>query len=189
MRQLALSAALLIPLGVDTFALAAALGAAGLRGEDRLRVSLVFTAFEAGMPIVGVLIGQVADRLIGAWAGYGAVLFLFLAGVLLLRPGDAEDDEERRLRLLTHARGVAILGLGLSISVDELTIGVSAGLLGLPVPLVVVWVGLQAFLATQIGLRFGARIGERIRERSERLAGVALIGVAILLLVLKLLSR
>lgn len=189
MRQIALSAALLIPLGVDTFALAAALGAAGLRRDDRLRVSLVFTAFEAGMPIVGVLIGQVADRLIGTWAGYGAVLFLFIAGGLLLRPGDAEAQEERRLRLLTRARGVAIIGLGLSISVDELTIGVSAGLLGLPVPLVVVWVGVQAFLAAQIGLRFGARIGERVRERSERLAGMALIGVGILLLVLKLVGR
>lgn len=189
MRQVFLSAALLIPLGVDTFALAAALGAAGLRRQDRLRVSLVFTAFEAGMPIVGMLIGQVADRFIGAWAGYGAILFLFIAGVLLLRPGGAEEAEERRLRLLAHARGLAIIDLGLSISVDELTIGVSAGLLGLPIALVVVWVGVQAFLATQLGLRFGARIGERVRERSERLAGVALIGVAVLLLALKLLSR
>lgn len=189
MQQLLLSAALLVPLGVDTFALAAALGAAGLKRQDRLRVSLVFTAFEAGMPIVGILIGQAADRFIGAWAGYIGVLFLFVAGVLLLRPGEREAQEERRLRLLANTRGVAVMGLGLSISVDELTIGVSAGLLGLPVPFIVVWVGLQAFLATQVGLRFGARIGERVRERSERLAGVALIGVAALLLVLKLLSR
>lgn len=189
MQQLLLSAALLLPLGVDTLALAAALGAAGLKTSDRLRVTLVFTAFEAGMPIVGLLVGQVADRFIGAWAGYGGILFLIIAGLLLLRPGEAEQNEERHLRLLAHARGLAILDLGLSISVDELTIGFSAGLLGLPVVLVVVWVGLQAFLATRVGLRFGARIGERARERSERLAGVALIAVALLLLVLKLVSR
>ena len=189
MRQFLLSAALLLPLGVDTLALAAALGAAGLKARDRPRVTAVFTAFEAGMPIVGMLVGQVADRFIGAWAGYAGILFLVVAGVLLLRPGDAEANEERRLRLLTHARGLAILDLGLSISVDELTIGFSAGLLGLPIVVVVVWVGVQALVATQVGLRLGSRIGERVRERSERLAGVALIAVALLLLVLKLVSR
>ena len=52
-------------------------------------------------------------------------------GLLLLRPGKDEDGEERRLRLLAHARGLAILDLGLGISVDELTIGLSAGLLAL----------------------------------------------------------
>jgi len=39
---------LVLPLGLDTFAVAAALGIAGLKGRDRLRVSLLFTAFEVG---------------------------------------------------------------------------------------------------------------------------------------------
>jgi putative Mn2+ efflux pump MntP len=64
----------------------------------------------------------------------------------------------------------------------------SAGLLGLPIALAVIWIAVQAFIATQVGLRFGARLGEEIRERSEQAAGVALIGVALVLLVLKLLK-
>ncbi|GAC1642754.1 MAG: hypothetical protein PVS2B1_16940 [Candidatus Dormibacteraceae bacterium] len=56
---------------------------------------------------------------------------LSIAGVLLLRPGRDEIDETRKLQLLSHARGFAIIDLGLSISVDELTIGLSAGLLEL----------------------------------------------------------
>ena len=183
MRQLLITAGLLLPHAVDTFALAAALGAAGLEKQDRLRVSLVFTIFEAGMPIAGILVGRVAGNLIGAWAGYGGILFLLLAGVLLLRP-----DDERRLQLLAHARGIAIIDLGLGISVDELTVGLSAGLLGLPIAVAIVWIAVQAFVAAQVGLRFGARIGEEIRERSEHAAGVALIAVALLLLALKLLK-
>jgi len=186
LRQTLIAAGLLLPLALDTFALAAALGMAGLKGEDRLRVALVFTAFEAGMPIAGMLIGRAAGSFLGAWAGYGGIAFLFLAGALLLRPEKKEGDESARLKLLAHARGLAILDLGLSISVDELTVGLSAGLLGLSILVTVVWIGIQAFVATQLGLRFGARIGEEFRERAEWVAGVALIVVALVLLGLRL---
>jgi manganese efflux pump family protein len=185
-RQFLIAAGLLLPLGLDTFALTAALGMAGLERRDRLRVTLVFTAFEAGMPVAGMLVGRAAGSFIGAWAGYGGIAFLFLAGLLLLRPGQKECDETARLRLLAHARGLAILDLGLSISVDELTVGLSAGLLGLSIPIAVVWIAVQAFLATQAGLRLGGRLGEEVRERAEWLAGVALILVAVVLLVLRL---
>ena len=187
-RQLLITAGLLLPLALDSFALAAALGMAGLERRDQLRVALVFTVFEAGMPIAGLLVGRVAGSLIGEWAGYGGILFLLIAGFLLLRSGQREEDEERRLRLLAHARGLAIIDLGLSISVDELTVGLSAGLLGLSIALTVIWIAVQAFAAAQLGLRLGARLGEEVRERSEQAAGVVLILVALVLLVLKLLK-
>jgi putative Mn2+ efflux pump MntP len=185
-RQLLIAAGLLLPLGLDTFALAAALGMAGLEKRDRLRVTLVFTAFEAGMPIAGMLIGRAAGAFLGTWAGYGGIAFLFLAGALLLRPGQTESDEAGRLRLLAHASGLAIVDLGISISVDELTVGLSAGLLGLSIILTVIWIGVQAFVATQAGLRLGGRLGAEVWERAEWLAGVALILVAVVLLVLRL---
>jgi manganese efflux pump family protein len=188
MRQLLITAGLLLPLGLDTFALSAALGVAGLKQENRLRVSLLFTVFEAGMPILGVLVGQAIGKVVGSWAGYGGILFLGIAGALLLRPGQDEDAEGRRLKLLAQARGLAVIDLGLSISVDELTVGLSAGLLGLPIALTVIWIAVQAFAAAQLGLRFGARIGEEVRERSEQVAGVVLIAVALALLALRVLK-
>lgn len=184
MRQLLLTAGLLLPLGLDTFALGAALGVAGLSREQRLRVALVFTVFEAGMPIAGMLVGRAAGAYLGDSAAYGGIALLIVAGLLLLRTG-GEEDEEGRLGLLGRARGVAILTLGLSVSIDELTVGLSAGLLGLPIALAVVWIAIQAFAAAQVGLRFGGRIGDRLRERSEKAAGVALMAVAALLFVLK----
>jgi putative Mn2+ efflux pump MntP len=184
-RDLLIAAGLLLPLALDTFALAAALGMAGLEARDRLRVALIFTAFEAGMPLAGMLLGRAAGAFLGAWAGYGAIAFLVLAGALMLRPGQDEAEETRKLRLLSHARGLAIVDLGLSISVDELTIGLSAGLLGFSILLTVLWIGVQAFVATQVGLRLGSRVGEEFRERAEWIAGVALILVAVVLLALK----
>jgi len=186
LRQALITAGLLVPLGLDTFALAAALGLAGLTGRDRLRVALVFTTFEAGMPILGFLVGRVAGGFLGEWAGYVAIALLIVAGALLVRPSADEEGEQRRLKMLARAHGFAIVVLGLSISLDELTVGFSAGLLGLSLLVTVIWVGVQAFLATQLGLRLGERLGEEIRERAEWVAGVALIAVALVLLVLRI---
>lgn len=188
MGHVLLAAGLLLPLGLDTFALSTALGVAGLRPEDRLRVSLLFTVFEAAMPIAGMLIGQLVGHVIGDLAGYGAILLLIVVGAVLLRPGRDEGAEERRLTLLAHARGPAMVGLGLSISFDELTVGFSAGLLGLSIALAVIWIAVQAFAAAQVGMRLGARVSDAVRERSEQAAGVALVAVALILLALKLLN-
>lgn len=186
MKHLFILAGIILPLGLDTFALAAALGVAGIQAGRRMRTSLILAAFEAGMPIVGFFIGAVVGNVIGAFAGWTAIAFLAVAGLLMLRPGD-EEKEEARLKLLARAQGVAIIDLGLAISIDELAIGFSLGLLGLPLVVAVVWLGVQAFVAAQLGMRLGLRIGEWLRERAEQLAGAILVGMAALLLALKLL--
>ena len=90
-----------------------------------------------------MLVGRAVGSLVGATAGWAGIAFLFLAGLLLLRPGNDEEATDRRLRLLAHTRGLAIIDLGLGISVDELTIGLSAGLLALPIAFIVVWIALS----------------------------------------------
>ena len=73
----------------------------------------------------------------------------------------------------------------MSISLDELAVGFSAGLLRLPLVPLLVAIAAQACLVTQAGLRVGARIG-RLREMPERIAGVALIALGAVLVTLQL---
>jgi manganese efflux pump family protein len=186
MLQLVVTLAILLPLALDTLALAAALGIAGLEPRHRLRVALIFTAFEAGMPILGLITGHLVGGVIGGWAGVAGIVFLFAAGVLLLWPGADEEAEARRFRILVRARGLALIDLGLGISVDELTVGFSAGLLALPFAITVAWIAIQAFAAAQLGLRIGSRIAYAVRERSQQAAGVGLMGVAVVLFLLRL---
>lgn len=171
----------LLPLSLDTFAVSAALGLGGLSRRERLRASLVLSLFELGMPVVGLLAGHGLGDAIGGVAEIAAAVGLLALGLWLLLAD--EEAEEERVAALPRTRGLALLGLGLSVSLDELAIGFTIGLLGLSVPLALALIGAQAFLVAQLGLRLGARLGEAAREGAERLAGVALIGLGVLILV------
>lgn len=177
---------LIVPLGLDTFAVAAALGIAGIDREDRARVTLLFTVFEMGMPLVGFFGGALVGRTLGDVADYLAIAILIALGVYVLWPR-REEGEGERLTLLARTRGLAALGLGVSISLDELAIGFTLGLLRFNVLLVIVLIGMQTLIVTQLGLRLGRRLGERIREGAERLAGIALALLGLVLLAEKLL--
>ncbi len=74
----------------------------------------------------------------------------------------------------------------MSISLDELAIGFTLGLMRLPATLVIALIAAQTFAVTQLGLRLGARLSERLREGAERLAGVALTVLGLVLLAEKL---
>ncbi len=172
--------ALIVPLGLDSFAVAAALGIAGVSGRDRLRVSALFGAFEAAMPLLGFAIGAPIGHAIGADADYVAVALLAGVGLYMLLAED-EQGEARRAGELTRLHGFAWVLLGLSISLDELAIGLTLGLLRVPVLAAALLMGAQAVVLSQLGLRLGARVGERFREGAERVAAVALLALAVVL--------
>lgn len=172
--------ALVIPLGLDTFGVALALGIAGLPREQRLRVSFLFAGFEAAMPLIGLALGAPLGRAIGSAADYVAAVLIASLGIYMLVSETREDD---RLLSLTQRGMFGAVALGVSISLDELAIGFSAGLLRLPIPALVIAVAVQAFIVTQIGVRLGGRVSEGLREGAERVAGLALIALGAILLI------
>jgi manganese efflux pump family protein len=178
--------ALVVPLGLDSFAICAALGLAGLDRRQRLRVSFLFPAFEAGAPLIGLALGAPLGRAIGGVADYIAAAALVAFGLFTLIRGEA--GEEERVGQLATTHGLAIVGLGLGIALDELAIGFTIGLLGLPLVPVLVVIAVQAVVFSQLGLRLGAHVSERLREDAERLAGLALIAIGFVLLAEKILS-
>ena len=179
-------AALILPLGLDTFAVAAAMGVAQLTTRQRLRLSLLFAAFEGGMPVVGLIVGAGLGRLIGGLADYLAIAALAALGLYMLR-SEGEQDE-RLMALFARAHGIGIVGLGLSVSLDELAIGFTIGLLRVALAPAVLLIAAQAFIVSQVGFALGGHVAEAVRENAERLAGAVLVVVAALLLLSKLLG-
>jgi len=177
---------LILPLSLDTFAIAAALGMTRLTGSQRIRFSLLFAAFEGGMPVVGLLIGAGLGRVIGGYSEYLAIAALVGLGAYMLF---GRDDDDQRVQRLVSSRGWAVIGLGLGVSLDELAIGFSIGLLNVPIVPAIVLIATQAFVVSQIGFALGGKVSEAAREGAERLAGAVLIVIAGALLVAKILGH
>jgi putative Mn2+ efflux pump MntP len=166
--------ALIVPLSLDTFAVSAAIGVSGLSARERLRVSLLFALFEGIMPLVGFLVGAAVGEVIGQDADYIAGgLLVALGGYMLLAEDEAQELETAQM--FARTRGLAVIGLGVGISLDELVIGFSVGLLRISIVLAAVLIATQAFVAAQIGIRLGQRLGEEFREGAEKLAGAMLV--------------
>jgi manganese efflux pump family protein len=172
--------AFVLPLGLDSFAVAAAIGATGAASFwVRLRISLIFVIFEGGMPLIGLALGSALARGIGDIADYLAAAAVIGIGAWMLLAG--EKDEEKASRI-TSSHGLALVALGVSISLDELAIGFTIGLAGLAVTAVIVAIAVQAFLAAQLGLAIGAKMAERWRERAGKAAGIALVLLGVYLI-------
>src|SRR5437667_11988826 len=92
--------ALVVPLGLDTFAVAAALGMSGLTRRDRIRVTMLFTLFEMGMPIVGIVLGAGAGTVAGYAADYVAIAILIAMGIFMLSPRPYDRHYPARVRHL-----------------------------------------------------------------------------------------
>ncbi len=178
--------AVVLPLALDTFAVSAALGVAGISSERRIRLGLVFAAFEAGMPLVGLIIGAALGSVLGSVGDYLAIAALAGLGIYLLVAG--EEQEEARIERFAVASGPALIVVGLSVSLDELAIGFALGLTGVPVVPALVLIAVQAFVAAQLGFALGHRLGKTVREGAERLAAIALIALAAVLLLARLTS-
>lgn len=166
----------MLPLALDTFAVSAALGLAGLDRRGRIQASVLFPAVETAMPVAGLALGHGLARAIGQAAEYVGALVVAAAGAWLLGERDAAES-----RPLPVAGGWALVALGLGISVDELALGLGIGLLRLSFAAAVIMIAVQAIVASQLGLLVGRRLGARGRVAAERLAGVALLALGLVL--------
>ena len=137
------------------------------------------------MPLIGLALGAPLGRALGDTADYIAIAVLLAFGLFTLL---GREDDYERLSELIQLRGPSAILLGVSISLDELAIGFTLGLLRLPAALVIVLIAVQTFVVTQLGLRLGHRLSERLREGAQRFAGLALAVLALVLLAEKLVT-
>ena len=175
--------------GMSNFGAAIAIGVSGVDARTRLRVGLIFGAFEAGMPVLGLIIGdQVAAPLGHAARWLGAALLMAVGGYALIaaaragrapRSGAAHQSGVA-VRPATGPAGTGRLLLsGLALSVDNLAVGFALGTHTTSIAVGAIIIGAVSVALSLLGLELGARIGAAVGERGEQLAGLVLICVGI----------
>lgn len=190
-----------VSVGLSNFAAAIAIGVPGVDVGTRVRVGIVFGVFEAGMPVVGLLIGQQAAEPLGRAARWiGAGLLIAVGGYALVaatRAGAVRAPRSDRERAATEPAATApppvpagsaggfwrLILSGFALSLDNLVIGFALGTYHTPILVGALVIGAVSVGLSLIGLELGARIGRWAGRRGEQLAGLMLAGVGIALAV------
>ena len=176
--------------GLDNFAAAIAIGLTGVDRRVRLRIAVVFGVFEAGMPVIGLLVGRGLSGSLGAQAHLVGGGLLIAAGAqtavveLRSRDGDGNGDGHGhdRAPALAGAPLGRLIVLAAGLSIDNLIIGFALGAHRAPLVLSIVVIGVVSVGLSLLGLEFGQRLGERIERWSELLGAAVLIAVGVAIL-------
>jgi manganese efflux pump family protein len=191
---------LAVALGLSNFAAAIGIGVSGVRGRARVQIAVVFGVFEAGMPVLGVALGQGVAASLGQaarWLGGAALIVIGLTSLILARRGARGARAARDARDARVAGGRTgdggpdpdgdgpswrlgrIVISGLALSVDNLAAGFALGAYHTGLALAATVFGTVSVIMTLAGLELGARLGASAGDRSELIASVMLIAVGI----------
>lgn len=165
-----------VVIGFNNFATALALGAIGQ--EKRLwRILTVFAVFEFNVPLIGLWLGQnAAKSFMDASSWLGTVLLAALGILTLVQSARDTRDQKRLAARITSWRGLIFLSAGLSL--DNLVIGFSLGLRGMPALLLATTVMVFSVTFAWIGLKLGGRSRRSYENVTEAIAGVLLLALA-----------
>lgn len=142
-------------------------------------MGVIFGLFEAGMPILGLLLGESLARTLGNaahWIGAGLLIatgtYALIQAVCSRRADSGEDQAATQ-------RTGRLLVTGLALSIDNLAVGFALGAYHVSVVLAAVVIGAVSVALSLVGLELGSRLGARTGERGELIGGLVLIGVGI----------
>jgi putative Mn2+ efflux pump MntP len=176
---------LAVAVGLSNFAAAIGIGLSGVSGRTRVRVAVVFGLFEAGMPVLGVVLGQsVASGLGQAARWLGAAALIIIGTVSLLQAWRSHDSGRGSDSGSGRGGGQArswrtgrLLISGLALSIDNLAAGFVLGAYHTSLAVAAVVFGLVSVAMSLAGLELGARLGIVTGDRSELIASAMLIAV------------
>ncbi|GFN32263.1 manganese efflux pump MntP [Paenibacillus xylaniclasticus] len=161
---------LTLSLGFDALIVSASLG---LRKETKYKIktALVFASAETLMPIAGMMIGGALGHLFqGALSIMGALLLIGVAIYFLF----LEKEEDEHAALGHQLTGWPLIAVAIGISLDELAVGFSAGLMQAPIVLTITLIAVQSFALSMIGITFGAKFKPYLGEWAEKASGLML---------------
>lgn len=143
-------------------------------------VGLWFGIFQAGMPLIGYILGVQFQELITSIDHWIAFVLLGIIGGNMIKEALSDDDCEEADESLDVK---TMFGLAVATSIDALAVGVTFAFLGVDIVPAVSFIGICTFTISAVGVKIGNIFGTRYKSKSEFAGGVILIlmGTKILL--------
>ena len=171
---------LAIGLAADAMAVSAARGLAMPRIGARhvFLVAVFFGGFQAIMPCLGWLAGTRLGPLVEAWDHW--IAFVLLAGIGGKMLWEAREEPSSDVSSDRDPfRLDVMLALAIATSIDAMAAGITLPMLGAPLALSAVTIGVTTAILSGIGLFAGRRFGAALGRSLDVAGGLVLIGLGL----------
>lgn len=144
-------------------------------------VGLYFGVFQAGMPLLGYLLGMQFKEMITSIDHWIAFVLLGIIGANMIKEGFSKEEisDEKTDRISVKE----MLGLAVATSIDALAVGVTFAFLQVEIIPAVCIIGITTFILSAAGVKIGNIFGTRYKSKAEIAGGVILIFMGVKILV------
>ena len=171
---------LAVGLSMDAFAVSVCKGLSmqKMNWRHALIIGLYFGGFQAGMPLIGYLLGMGFQSRIEAVDHWIAFLLLGFIGINMIR--ESRDTDEEHVDPSIGFRTMVVLAVATSI--DALAVGVTFAFLQVAILPAVCFIGVVTFFLSAVGVKIGNVFGTRYKSRAELAGGIILVLMGIKIL-------
>jgi putative Mn2+ efflux pump MntP len=170
-----------IALAMDAFSVSMTKGFTqkNLTNSQILYYGLFFGGFQALMPILGYLCGNIIASIVESLASIIGFILLLIIGLNMIRESLNSDDDE----ITDHFSFKEVTLLAIATSIDAFAVGITIALIKDPILISAIIIGIVAFVFSIVGVFIGKKIGHLVGDKFQILGGVILIliGIKILL--------
>lgn len=170
-----------VGLSMDAFAVSICKGLSmkKMNVKNALLTGLYFGGFQAGMPLIGYLLGTQFKEYIVSIDHWIAFILLGIIGANMIKEALSKDEEE-----VDDSFGFkSMILLSIATSIDALAVGVTFAFLNVNIVPAVSFIGIITFTLSAIGIKIGNVFGTKFKSKAELFGGAVLIimGIKILL--------
>ena len=151
--------------------------------ETRARLMLMplaFGVFQAGMPVLGYVLGGLAADLIQRYSGIVAMIILGVIGANMIREGVETLRSDEQTSAQKGRLGIGtILIQAVATAIDAFAVGVELRAADVVLLEAVSIIGVTTFACCVVALLIGRRAGERLGDAAEVVGGIVLICIGL----------
>lgn len=169
-----------IALAMDAFSVSMTKGFTqkNLTNSQILYYGLFFGGFQALMPILGYLCGNIIAPIVESLAPIIGFILLLIIGLNMIRENLNSDDDE----ITDHFSFKEVTLLAIATSIDAFAVGITIALIKDPILISAIIIGIVAFAFSIVGIFIGKKLGHLVGDKFQILGGVILILISIKIL-------
>ena len=170
-----------ISLAMDAFAVSICKGLSmtKMNWKKAIIIALYFGIFQAGMPLVGYVLGSAFSGIVENIDHWIAFILLAIIGANMIK--ESTDDEIDKRNDVVNFK--TMLPLAIATSIDALAIGITFAIFKTNIIISATIIGIITFAISLIGVKIGNKFGDKFQNKAEFIGGIILIliGLRILL--------